>query len=86
MSAYGDDDYQPQTYQDDLATDDNVVDPLMAEETEDITKELGVPADKFGEELNKTFDDEHEANDNDVDVHDDERENIEDQDDEGLDA
>lgn len=86
MSAYGDDDYQPQSYQDDLATDDNAIDPLMAEESEDATEELGVPADRFAEELNKELDDEDEPDDDDIDIHDDERENVEDQDDEDLDA
>lgn len=76
-----DDDYQPQTYQDDLTTDDKAVDPLMAEENDDPTKELGIPedqVDRFAEELDKEYDDDDEPYDNDVDVHDDEREYIQD--------
>lgn len=81
-----DDNYQPQSYQDDLTTDDNATDPIMQEEGEDPTKELGVPADELANELDKEFDDEDELDDNDSDVHDDEREYVEDQDDDDLDA
>ncbi len=86
MPAYGDDDYQPQGYQDDLSTDDNAVDPIINEETDDPTEELGVPPSEFAKELEKELDDEDQLNDNDVDVHDDQREYVEDNDDEGLDA
>lgn len=75
-----DDDYQPQSYQDDLTTDDNATDPLMEEEGEDPSEELGVPPEELRNELDKEFDDEDEPDDNDIDVHDDERENIEDAD------
>jgi hypothetical protein len=81
-----DDDYQPQSYQDDLTTDDNATDPIMQEEGEDPTTELGVDPDAFGEELNKEYADGEEPDDEDVDVHDDERENVEDIDDEDLNA
>lgn len=81
-----DDDYQPQTYQDDLTTDDNAVDPVMQEEGEDPTKELDVPPEELRKELDKEFDDEDELDDDDIDVHDDERENVEDQNDDDFDA
>lgn len=86
MTAYGDDDYQPQSYQDDLATDDNSTDPLMEELSEDPADELGVPPEELRAELEKEFDDEDEPFDDNIDIHDDERENIEDLDDEDLDA
>ena len=75
-----DDDYQLQSYQDDLTTDDNYTDPLMDEMGDDPTEELGVPADKFKDELDTTLtdDDGFGAEDDDVDIHDDEREFIED--------
>lgn len=76
-----DDDIQLQSFQDDLATDDNAVDPLMAEMTDDPTESLGIPPEKFAEELEKLYDDEGEPDDNDVDVHDDQREYLEDLDD-----
>jgi len=84
MSAYGDDDYQPQSYQDDLNTDDNAADPLMREETDDPTEDFGVPAGEFGDELDKEEDDDPEADElgNDQDIHDDESSRIEDLDDE----
>lgn len=78
MTPYGQGSFQPQNYQDDLTTDDDVTDPIMDELGDDPTKELGVPADKFAEELDKEYDDEDEPRDNNVDVHDDEREFIED--------
>jgi len=48
-----DDDIQLQSYQDDLNTDDNAVDPLMAEETDDPTETLGIPPNEFKDELDK---------------------------------
>lgn len=48
-----DDDIQLNSYQDDLNTDDSVTDPVMREEGEDISKELGVPAEELGDELDK---------------------------------
>ena len=75
------DDMPLQSFQDDLNTDDNTPDPLMAEMTDDPTKELGVPPESLADELSKLHDDEDQVDDNDVDVHDDEREYLEDQDD-----
>lgn len=80
------DDYQPQSYQDDLTTDDNATDPIMQEEGEDPSEELGVPANELKNELDKELDDEDELDDNDSDVHDDQREYVEDQNDDGFDA
>lgn len=40
-------------YQDDFDTDDNTVDPIMHEENDDPTEELGVPASEFKNELDK---------------------------------
>lgn len=48
-----DDNFQLQSFQDDLATDDNATDPLMDEMGEDPTKELGIPASEFKDELDK---------------------------------
>lgn len=81
MSAYGDDDYQPQSYQDDLTTDDNATDPIMQEEGEDPSKELGVPPSELKNELDKELDDQDELDNDNVDIHDDEREYVEDQND-----
>lgn len=81
MTPYGQGSFQPQNYQDDLDNDDDAVDPFMTEEGDDPTKELGIPADKFAQELDKEYDDEDEPRDDNVDVHDDEREYIEDLDD-----
>lgn len=68
-----DDDIHLQSYQDDLTTDDNSTDPVMDEENDDPTKELGVPADEFGGELDKQdFGDHLDKGD------DDRRENLED--------
>jgi len=80
-SAYGDDDYQPQTYQDDLNADDSTTDPLMDETGDDPTEDFGVPPHEFREELDKEYDEEDEPDDDDIDIHDDEREFIEDLDD-----
>lgn len=83
MSAYGDNDYQPQSYQDDLTTDDNVADPVMREVNEDVAEELGVPADKLRDELNKYVDDDlpADAQRGDQAEHDDRTSFIEDEDD-----
>lgn len=82
-----DDDYQLQSYQDDLTTDDNYTDPLMDEMGDDPVTELGVPADEFKNELDKTLadDDDIDDEDDEIDVHDDEREFIEDLDQEADD-
>lgn len=79
-----DDDYQLQSYQDDLVVDDDSTDPLMDELGDDPVDELGVPGDEFKAELDKTLADEDniDDDDNDIDVHDDEREFIEDLDNE----
>jgi hypothetical protein len=75
-----DDDIQLQSYQDDLTTDDNATDPLMEEENDDPTKDLGIPADEFGAELDK----EDSGSDDEI-TDDDEREYIEDMDEDGDD-
>ena len=53
-------------YQDDLDTDDSKVDPIMDEETDDPTEELGVPPEEFKRELDdidvdETTDDKRET-------------------------
>lgn len=48
-----DNDIQLQSYQDDLTTDDNATDPLMEEENDDPTEELGIPPSEFKDELDK---------------------------------
>lgn len=68
-----DDDYQLQSFQDDLATDDNEPDPVMRELGEDPTRELGIPADEFRDELDKK-----ESGLDDEITDDDEREFVED--------
>lgn len=55
-SAYGEDNYQPQSYQDDLNTDDDVTDPAMEDLTENAAEELGVDEKEFGEEMDKYTD------------------------------
>lgn len=71
-----DDDIQLQSYQDDLTTDDNASDPVMDEEGDDPTKELGIPADEFKDELDK-----QDSGMDDEITDDDQREAIEDGDD-----
>lgn len=84
-SAYGDDDYQPQSYQDDLATDDNATDPVMDEEGENPADELGIPEEELASELDKLNVDGEDNGLLDDDISDDERELIEDLDeDEGT--
>lgn len=80
--AYGDDDYQPQSYQDDLVTDDNTTDPVMDEEGENPADELGVPEKELGDELNKLNVDGDDEDLFDDETTDDEREFIEDLDEE----
>lgn len=82
--AYGDDNYQPQSYQDDLATDDNTPDPAMQDLTDDPTDELGVDPDAFGEELKKYTDEDLQADEmgDDEDELEDRGSLIEDEDDE----
>ena len=72
-----DDDLQLQNYQDDLDTGSTIVDPIMDEESDDPTEELGVDPKEFKNELDKyAFEDglKHEENEEE----DDRREDIED--------
>jgi len=48
-----DDDLVLQNYQDDLSTDSNIKDPIMDEESDDPTEELGVNPKEFKDELDK---------------------------------
>ncbi len=78
-----DDDIQLQSYQDDLDADDNATDPLMNEEDDDPTEDLGVSAEEFGNELDKEPDDVGaDLLGDDADIRDDQREYIEDVDEE----
>jgi hypothetical protein len=74
-----DDDYEVQNYQDDLTTDDNKADPIIDEETDDPTEELGVNRNEFKKELDKYDFDEAGHGDDDM------REEIEDRDQDGDD-
>jgi hypothetical protein len=84
MSAYGTGGYQPQSYQDDLNTDDDVADPFMTEEGDDPTETFGVPPSELAAELDKEEDDDPEADElgDDQDIRDDQSAFIEDLDDE----
>lgn len=77
--AVNDDDFQLQSYQDDLTTDDNASDPLMDEEGENPAEELGIPLDKFKKELDKEEIDDLDDDEytDDIDIRDDERDYIE---------
>lgn len=70
-----DDDLVLQSYQDDLDTDDSFHDPIIDEETDDPTEELGVDPKEFKDELDKYDFDEEGNGDDDM------REAIEDADD-----
>ena len=48
-----DDDLQLQNYQDDLDTSSTIADPVMDDRLDDPTKELGVDAKQFKQELDK---------------------------------
>ena len=48
-----DDELQLQNYQDDLDTSSKIRDPIMDEETDDPTEELGVNPKEFKKELDK---------------------------------
>ncbi|HEU5121680.1 MAG TPA: hypothetical protein VFT59_02450 [Candidatus Saccharimonadales bacterium] len=48
-----DNDIKLHNYQDDLDTDADIRDPIMDEETDDPTKELGIPPEEFKDELDK---------------------------------
>lgn len=75
-----DDDYQLQSYQDDLTTDDNVSDPLMDEENDNPAEVFDIPRSEFKDELDKEEIDELDDDEypDDIDIRDDEREYIED--------
>ena len=60
------DDIKLQNYQDDLDTDADAVDPIMDEETDDPTEELGVPPEEFRDELDKYAMDDLERQDDDM--------------------
>ena len=69
-----DDDLQLQNYQDDLDTSSSISDPVIDEETDDPTKELGIDPKEFKKELDHyDFDDTTKGED-------DRREDIEDKD------
>lgn len=70
-----DDDLVLHSYQDDLDTDDAFHDPIIDEETDDPTEELGIDPKSFAEELDKYDFDEPGKGDDDM------REAIEDADD-----
>ena len=70
-----DDDLQLQNYQDDLDVSSSIHDPIMDEETDDPTEELGVDKTEFKKELDKYDFDEAGHGDDDM------REAIEDLDD-----
>lgn len=72
-----DDDLTLQNYQDDLDTDNEIRDPIIDEETDDPTEELGVDPKEFKAELDKYDFDEAGHGDDDM------REAIEDLDDDG---
>lgn len=48
-----DDDLILQNYQDDLDTSNSITDPIMDEESDDPTQELGIPQKEFKKELDK---------------------------------
>lgn len=71
-----DDDLDLQNYQDDLDTSVGIPDPVIHEESDDPTEDLGVDPEEFKEELDKyDFDDVGHGDD-------DRREDIEDRDEE----
>lgn len=73
-----DDDLTLQNYQDDLDTSADIRDPIIDEETDDPTEELGVDPIEFKKELDKYDFDEAGHGDDDM------REEIEDRDDDGT--
>ena len=72
-----DDDLQLQNYQDDLDTSSKTHDPIMDEETDDPTEELGVNPKEFKKELDKYDTENADADDPESD---DRREELEDYD------
>ena len=73
------DDLTLQNYQDDLDTGSSIRDPIMDEETDDPTEELGISPKEFKKELDKYDFDEAGHGDDDM------REEIEDADEDGSD-
>ena len=71
-----DDDLNLQNYQDDLDTSGHIHDPIMSEENDDPTEELGVDKKEFKKELDKYAIDEPEDDENTEDDED-RREDIE---------
>lgn len=71
------DDLTLQNYQDDLDTEGSIRDPIIDEETDDPTEELGVSPNEFKKELDKYDFDEAGHGDDDM------REEIEDADEDG---
>lgn len=61
-----DDDLVLQNYQDDLDTDGKIHDPIIDEETDDPTEELGVNPKEFKDELDKYAFDEDGHGDDDM--------------------
>lgn len=70
------DDFDVRTYEDELDNDDDDTDPIMAEETDDPTRELGVPSEELKRELDKLDPEGEDDSYDDEDM----REYIEDQD------
>jgi hypothetical protein len=62
-----DDDIRLHNYQDDFDTEFDDVDPILEEETDDPTEELGIPPDELKDELEK-FDKENDDYDDTKDV------------------
>ena len=74
-----DDDLTLQNYQDDLDTSSSVKDPIMDEESDDPTEELGVDPKEFKKELDQyAFDDGMKRDDEKTDAEGDNSEDIED--------
>lgn len=46
-------DFTLHNYQDDLDTDPNQIDPVISEQTDDPTREFGIPAAEMKDELDK---------------------------------
>lgn len=48
-----DEEFASRPYEDELDTDDEINDPVMAEQTDDPTRELGVPPEELKREFDK---------------------------------
>lgn len=46
-------DFKLHNYQDDLDTDENQTDPVISGQTDDPTRDLGIPEDEMKEELDR---------------------------------